>query len=334
MTARTRITALVAATALTLTVAACSDDDSSDNSSTGTTAAQEGSFPATVATKFGDVDVKEQPRKIVALGWGDAEIALDMGAQPIAASDWLSFGGDGTGPWAQSAYDNPPELINTLDPSYEKIAELNPDLILDVKSSGDQERYDKLSAIAPTVGVPDGADAFTVDYDDHVKMIAEALGKPELADEITKKHQDKLAEVRDKHPEWKGKTVSVLAAGTEGWGAYLGAYGLTDYGFTENPKIADRKPGPDGLTGGAGSRTDRGTGHAEPAGMGRLEPADRPAGRQRDISGRPGDLAGQADDLADGCRNTTDASGLPWPAEADRTGDTSRSVGGGDSAGP
>jgi iron complex transport system substrate-binding protein len=171
-----------------------------------------------------------------------------MGAQPIAASDWLSFGGDGTGPWAQGAYDNPPELINTLDPSYEKIAELDPDLILDVKSSGDQERYDKLSAIAPTVGVPDGVDAFTVDYDDHVKMIAEALGKPELADEITKKHQDKLAEVRDKHPEWKGRTVSVLGAATEGWGAYLGAYGLTDYGFTENPKIADRKPGPDGFT--------------------------------------------------------------------------------------
>lgn len=36
-------------------------------------------------------------------------------------------------------------------------------LILGVRSSGDQERYDTLSAIAPVVGIPEGADNWLTD---------------------------------------------------------------------------------------------------------------------------------------------------------------------------
>lgn len=74
-----------------------------------------------MATKFGDVTVEEALRRIVALGWGDAEVALSLGVQP--------------------------DLI----------------LILDVRSSGDQERYDTLSAIAPVVGIPEGGDNWLTD---------------------------------------------------------------------------------------------------------------------------------------------------------------------------
>ena len=51
-----------------------------------------------------------------------------------------------------------PQLIGTLEPEYEKVAALKPDLILDTKSSGDQDRYDTLKGIAPTVGVPTGGE--------------------------------------------------------------------------------------------------------------------------------------------------------------------------------
>jgi iron complex transport system substrate-binding protein len=37
----------------------------------------------------------------VALGWSDAETALALGVQPVGASDWLAFGGEGVGPWAE-----------------------------------------------------------------------------------------------------------------------------------------------------------------------------------------------------------------------------------------
>lgn len=111
--------------------AACSSDPDSgaaDNSVAASSAslAQSASadgdaaaYPVTVATKFGDVTVEEAPRRVVALGWGGAEVALSLGVQP--------------------------------------------DLILDVRSSGDRERYDALSAIAPVVGIPEGADNWLTD---------------------------------------------------------------------------------------------------------------------------------------------------------------------------
>src|SRR5690625_5347453 len=48
----------------------------------------------TIDTKFGKVEVAEQPTRVVALGWGDAETALALGVEPIGASDWLDFGGE------------------------------------------------------------------------------------------------------------------------------------------------------------------------------------------------------------------------------------------------
>ncbi|MDN5635915.1 MAG: iron-siderophore ABC transporter substrate-binding protein, partial [Brevibacterium sp.] len=39
-----------------------------------------------VDTKFGSVEVPQDPQKVVALGWGDAETALALGVQPVGAS--------------------------------------------------------------------------------------------------------------------------------------------------------------------------------------------------------------------------------------------------------
>ena len=42
-----------------------------------------GAFPVTVGTAFGDVTVEEEPVRVVALGWSDAETALALGVQPV-----------------------------------------------------------------------------------------------------------------------------------------------------------------------------------------------------------------------------------------------------------
>ncbi|MGJ9611108.1 hypothetical protein [Actinotignum sp. GS-2025b] len=49
------------------------------------TTTNEAVFPATIDTKFGPVTVKEAPQRVVALGWGDAEVALSLGVQPVGA---------------------------------------------------------------------------------------------------------------------------------------------------------------------------------------------------------------------------------------------------------
>src|SRR6185312_11528161 len=133
---------------------------------------------------FGDVDIDQAPQRVVALGWGDAETALALGVQPVGASDWLGFGGDGVGPWAQGLYDTAPKIIDTLEPSYEAIAALKPDLILDVRGSGDHDRHERLAQIAPTVGIPEGGQNYLTDMEEQVEMISTALGVPDAGDAL------------------------------------------------------------------------------------------------------------------------------------------------------
>jgi iron complex transport system substrate-binding protein len=39
---------------------------------------------------------------------------LALGVQPVGASDWLAFGGEGVGPWATGRYTKAPEKVVPL----------------------------------------------------------------------------------------------------------------------------------------------------------------------------------------------------------------------------
>lgn len=231
-------------TLLALTLTGCAgttgdSDDSTESSATPT----DGTFPQTVETAFGDVTVESAPQRIVALGWADAETALAFGYQPVGASDWLEFGGDGVGLWAEGLYDESPEIIATLEPSYEAIAALDPDLILDVRGSGDQERYDRLSEIATTIGVPEGGESYLTTQEQQVEMISTALGVPEKGEEMLAEIDDAYQSAADAHPEWAGKTVTAATRTSEGWGAYIEGSNrvqtLERFGFVQNPTVQE-----------------------------------------------------------------------------------------------
>lgn len=243
---------LAPAVATTLLLAGCGADAGSDDSDAGGGAPVTGSFPQTIETKFGPVTVEEAPTRVVALGWADAETALALDVQPVGASDWVEFGGDGVGPWAEDAYDEPPEIIETLEPSYEKIAALEPDLILDVRGSGEQERYGRLSQIATTIGVPEGGDNYLTDMGEQVEMIATALGVPEKGEELVAEMDAAYKKVAEDHPEWDGKTVTAATRTSEGWGAYIKGGGrverLERFGFTQNQTIEDQPVGDSGFS--------------------------------------------------------------------------------------
>ena len=223
-----------------------------------------GTFPQTVSTKFGDVTVDEQPQRVVALGWGDAETALALGVQPVGASDWIDFGGEGVGPWVgessnyETTYEDAPESIDTLEPDFEAIATLDPDLILDVRSSGDQERYEKLSTIATTVGVPDGGDSCLTPREEQVSMISTALDLAEDGEEINQRYDEMVAQIRKDHPEWEELTASTASLTSNGWGAYIRdseRYDtLLDLGFRENTELAEEEVSDSGVLGDAQRR--------------------------------------------------------------------------------
>lgn len=247
-----RVGVLVATTAL-LTLAACGDaggegGDAASLGGGGGTASPEGGgeaggFPATVQTAFGQVTVESEPQTVVALGWGDAETALALGVQPVAASDWLGFGGEGVGPWAQGLYDSPPEIIETLEPSYEAIGALEPDLILEVKSSGDPDRYERLSQIATTVSVPEGGENYLTTREEQVDLISTALGVPDAGQALLDDLDAQFAQVADANPQWEGQTVTAASLTSNGWGAYISGSErvafLERLGFEQNHQIAE-----------------------------------------------------------------------------------------------
>lgn len=233
----------VVAASLVLAGCASGSGSSTDSASSGSSDA---AFPVSITTGLGTTTIESAPKRVVALGWGDAETALELGVQPVGASDWLAFGGDGVGPWLKAAYDESPKIIQTLEPSYEDILKLNPDVILDVKSSGDKERYDKLSAIAPTVAIPKGGENYLASTEQQTTMIAKALGKESEGKKLLSGLDDAYAAARKAHPDFEGKTAVVGAYSSEGFGAYASTDSRSTFmrnlGF-EIPKAIDEQAG-------------------------------------------------------------------------------------------
>jgi iron complex transport system substrate-binding protein len=234
--------ALLAATVL---VASCGsgDDESSGDVAASGSPASGGAFPVTVETAYGAVEIAEEPQRVVALGWSDAETALALGVQPVGASDWLGFGGEGVGPWAEGRYDEAPEIIETLEPSLEAVAALQPDLILDTRSDGTQARYDQLSAIAPTVGAPEGVGPYQTTWQQQLDLVGQALGREEPAAELQAEVEQQFAEAAEANPAFAGTEVAVGAYTSEGFGAYVRGDSRVDFmealGFTNDPAVQD-----------------------------------------------------------------------------------------------
>jgi iron complex transport system substrate-binding protein len=232
-----------AVVAASLVLAGCASGSSSDPASS---SSGDGAFPVSITTGLGTTTIESQPKRVVALGWGDAETALELGVQPVGASDWLAFGGDGVGPWLKDAYTKSPKIIQTLEPSYEEILKLKPDVILDVKSSGDKDRYDKLSAIAPTVAIPKGGENYLASTEQQTTMIAKALGKVDEGKKLLSGLDDAYAAARKAHPDFAGKTAVVGAYTADGFGAYASTDSRSTFmrnlGF-EIPKAIDEQAG-------------------------------------------------------------------------------------------
>ena len=236
--------AALLATALVVTSCGSGDDSGSEAESSGTGSGSSEAFPVTVSTAFGDVTVEEEPTRVVALGWSDAETALALGVQPVGASDWLAVGGNGLGEWVEEGYDEDPEMIETLEPSFEAIAALEPDLILDTRSSGAQERYDLLSEIAPTIGQPEGVGPYQTTWQQQLDLVGQALGKTDEAADLEAQVEQAFTDAAEAHPEFDGTEVAVGAYTSEGFGAYVSGDArvafMEQLGFQNKQAIEDQ----------------------------------------------------------------------------------------------
>lgn len=207
-----RLAALAAGSlALALTLTACG---SSDDTGTGAGDETATAFtPVTIEHKFGSTEITSEPQRIVTVGLTDQDAVLALGKVPVAVTNWF---GDAPGrifPWAES-YRGDAELPEVLksEKEFEKVAALRPDLITAVYAGITEKDYEKLSAIAPVVAAPEGYVDYGTPWQEQTTIIGAALGQKDMAEELVADVEGQLAQVKEDHPEFEGKTAVTVAA--------------------------------------------------------------------------------------------------------------------------
>ena len=247
---RPRSSASLAATALLSASVLALSGCSSTESETTSEPTAETDLLASVDTMFGTIDVPEPDGelKVVALGWSDAEMALALGVTPIAVFDWQAFGADnkGVGPWATKLFgDVTPEILERADETlnYEQLEVLDPDVILNVRSANDEQEFERLNEIAPTIYAPEGTPAFATPWEVQMASVSEALGRDAAGAEIIDETTAAIEAAAAEHPEFAGLSTVAGTKFADAYGAYLPGDGrfdiLADLGFVNAPGVAE-----------------------------------------------------------------------------------------------
>jgi iron complex transport system substrate-binding protein len=199
------------------------------------TSAGTAAFPVTIEHAFGSTTIPAAPRRVVTIGFNEADFALALGVVPVGVRDFIGEYAEESRPWAQEALGGAtPEVVGGNELELEKIAALQPDVILGVYSFIDRATYERLSGIAPTVAPPSETVAAT--WQEQTRITGRALGLTERAEQVVADTEARFAEARAANPEFAGKTLAAgfvvggetYALGTDDLRTQL----FSDLGFT------------------------------------------------------------------------------------------------------
>ncbi len=189
--------------------------------------AEAGAFPVIIAHKFGETTITAEPRRVVTVGLKEQDDCLAVGVVPVGSTKWFELGAGGIiGPWAEAALGSTPAptvLTDTDGIQFEKIAALQPDLILAVYQGVKKSDYDKLAALAPTVAQSKDHQDWGVPWEVEATMVGQALGRSAQMAELVTSAKKKVADTAAAHPEFSGKT-GLVATPWEG----VFVYGIQD----------------------------------------------------------------------------------------------------------
>lgn len=150
---------------------------------------------------MGTAEVPADPERVVVLDTGELDDTLALGVTPVGAvridvsTDYLSY---------LDGQTDGIEMVGTIsEPNLEKIAALEPDLILS-STVRHEQIYDELDAIAPTVLAPDLGDT----WKQNLMLYAEALGRSERARELLEQFERRAAAVGEE--VGPGQAVSIV----------------------------------------------------------------------------------------------------------------------------
>ncbi|MBA2442542.1 MAG: iron-siderophore ABC transporter substrate-binding protein [Rubrobacter sp.] len=158
--------------------------------------------------EFGETRVPEDPQRIVVT---DGEITLDpmvaLGVEPVAAPEPNYTGG--IPEQISSRIEGDLTSIGTVsEPDFERVAELSPDLILGIAPIV-EEGYDRLSQIAPTVGL----DYEQTAWKEQLHRVASVIGREGEAERLLSDYEGRVSRLRETAADrLEGVTVTVARA--------------------------------------------------------------------------------------------------------------------------
>jgi iron complex transport system substrate-binding protein len=202
-----------------------------------------GGGPLTITHAFGETTIPEPPKRVVSAGFTGQDDLLALGIVPVAVTAWFGDQPFGVWPWAQPKLGNAKPVVLNLDNGIQvkQIAGLKPDLIVATDAGLDQDTYQKLAAIAPTLAQSDG-DAFFEPWKDQAKAIGQAVYQSGQITSLINGVDKGFTAVADQHPQFKNKRVVLLqgklhddnVVATTGWRTEF----LTQMGLTIPESIA------------------------------------------------------------------------------------------------
>lgn len=191
-----RLAAAAAIAALGLSLAACGSSAEPEETASPDAGTHE------VEHARGTSEVPSDPQRVVVLEPVQLDTAVALGKQPVGTT----VVNETTGVPAYLGEDAADiETVGTvMEPSLEKIAALEPDLIIGTESRH-SALYDQLDDVAPTVFMETQADP----WQENVGLVAEALGDPEGAADLLGAYDERCETIADEY-DTAGTTAQLI----------------------------------------------------------------------------------------------------------------------------
>lgn len=184
---------------LILFLAACGDDKDKEEDAVGTE-----KETIEVTHELGTTEVEKNPEKVVVFDFGALDtldaIGIDVTAIPR-----------GSIPGYLSDYDTDDyENVGSLkEPDFDKIAEIDPDLIL--ISGRQSDMYNELKKLGPTVYVGVDTADYMDSFKDNARMLGEIFEKEDEIDEKIGEIENSITSLKEKAEESDQNSLIVLA---------------------------------------------------------------------------------------------------------------------------
>jgi len=256
---RTLASPLVLATLLVAALTGCSTGSTSADTAAepkATTEVESDAFPVTIEHALGTTTIEEEPTRVVAVGYAEADYPLSLGVVPVGA-DKIEYAGNenDSSDWFDDALaeidgaEQPTRFSTTDGVPVDEIVKLQPDLVTATQSGMTQEEYDKLTdAGIPVIAYPNAP--YNTTWQESLEMVGEALGRSDVADELEAQTEQVIADTAAKFPQLAGKTFTFAGPNADPSSFYVYTSMdnrprlLAELGMVNSPLVEERsEPG-------------------------------------------------------------------------------------------